>query len=183
VLAEPKVKVDLTRYTCNHRFSFDQVFGEQASNQEVYERTCAHFMDTVFEGGNAACFAYGQTGSGKTHTMMGNGTEPGLYLLAAHDMFRRRPHEMTLHVSFYEIYGGKLFDLLNSRQKLRALEDAKQSVNIVGLTDHPITTVHDLMNLITAGNELRSAGHTAPTRRGRSCCVASARSAAASGPR
>ena len=34
------------------------------------------------------CFAYGQTGSGKTFTMMGNRRQiPGLYLLAAYDIF------------------------------------------------------------------------------------------------
>jgi len=41
------------------------------------------------------CFAYGQTGSGKTFTMMGDLKNedrhkaiPGLYLLAANDIFR-----------------------------------------------------------------------------------------------
>ncbi len=37
-------------------------------------------------------------------------------------------------VSFFEIYGGKLFDLLNGRQKLVAREDANQKCQVVGLT-------------------------------------------------
>ena len=36
-------------------------------------------------------------------------------------------------VSFFEIYGGKLFDLLNGRKKLVSREDAGKNVVIVGL--------------------------------------------------
>ena len=49
--------------------------------------------------------------------MMGktDGTVPGLYLLAAVDIINllKNYPELELHVSFYEIYCGKLFDLLN----------------------------------------------------------------------
>jgi kinesin family protein 2/24 len=38
-------------------------------------------------------------------------------------------------ISFYEIYCGKLFDLLDNRKPLPCREDAKQIVNIVGLTE------------------------------------------------
>jgi kinesin family protein 2/24 len=158
---EPKVKVDLTKYTSVHRFHFDEVFGEKCGNKEVYARTAAGLIDTVFEGGCATCFAYGQTGSGKTHTMMGHSQEPGLYLMAARDMLGRLDHDtMQLVVSFYEIYAGKLFDLLNDRERLRALEDGKQQVNIVGLTEHPVDAPQQIMNLITNGNRLRSQGAT-----------------------
>ena len=34
---EPKVKVDLTKYTEEHDFFFDEVLDETASNQQVYE--------------------------------------------------------------------------------------------------------------------------------------------------
>jgi hypothetical protein len=45
-------------------------------------------IECSFQGANATCFAYGQTGSGKTYTMMGSsdGSNPGLYLLAAFDI-------------------------------------------------------------------------------------------------
>lgn len=159
-IAEPKVKVDLTKFTCLHRFRFDEVFSEISTNFDVYQRTAAGLIDTVFEGGCATCFAYGQTGSGKTHTMMGRPEEPGLYLLAARDVLARMDSSMTLSVSFYEIYAGKLFDLLNERGKLRALEDGKQNVNIVGLTEHAVYNPEQIMNLISNGNRLRSQGAT-----------------------
>lgn len=40
---------------------------------------------------------------------------------------------MSVWASYYEIYGGKLFDLLNNRKKLVCREDGSGSVNIVGL--------------------------------------------------
>jgi kinesin family protein 2/24 len=50
-------------------------------------------VEAAFARMKVTCFAYGQTGSGKTYTMMGDieGNEikvPGLYLLAAYDIFK-----------------------------------------------------------------------------------------------
>lgn len=160
VLKEPKVKVDLRKYTHVHRFFFDEVFDETCSNVEVYHRTAHALIDTVFDGGCATCFAYGQTGSGKTHTMLGKSPEPGLYALAARDMFDRLASDTHIVVSFYEIYSGKLFDLLNGRRPLRALEDDKGKVNIRGLTEHLSNSVDDLMAIIDQGSGVRSCGST-----------------------
>lgn len=61
----------------------------------------------------------------------------GLYLLASYDIFQTldKPENQQLQcwISFYEIYCGKLFDLLNERKLLFAREDAKSNINIVGL--------------------------------------------------
>ncbi len=92
-------------------------------------------VDAAFNKAKITCFAYGQTGSGKTYTMMGNNSgkdlsNPGLYLLCAYDIFANLEQERFSHlelwVSFYEIYCGKLFDLLNDRNSLQAREDGKQ---------------------------------------------------------
>nr|CCC92718.1 unnamed protein product [Trypanosoma congolense IL3000] len=160
VLAETRQKVDLTRYTHAHRFFFDEVFAETAKNTDVYKRTAATLIETVFEGGYATCFAYGQTGSGKTHTMLGTSGEPGIYALAAAEMLSRLDNSKEMHVSFYEIYSGKLYDLLNGRQPLRCLEDGKQNVNICGLTEHPQSNVRSIMRLIEEGTRIRSSGTT-----------------------
>jgi kinesin family protein 2/24 len=90
-------------------------------------------VDAAFNGSKITCFAYGQTGSGKTFTMMGpsnNKESPGLYLLSAYDIFSYLEQERYAHleiwVSFYEIYCGKLFDLLNDKNQLVVREDGKQ---------------------------------------------------------
>lgn len=91
-------------------------------------------IEAAFNKLKITCFAYGQTGSGKTYTMMGPGnckdmTTPGLYLLCAYDIFSYKEQEQYNHleiwVSFYEIYCGKLFDLLNDRNPLTPREDGK----------------------------------------------------------
>jgi len=46
-------------------------------------------------------------------------------------------------ISFFEIYGGKVFDLLNSREKLNLLEDAKGQVCIQGLQEVPVDSVEE----------------------------------------
>ncbi len=93
-------------------------------------------IDYAFQGAKVSCFAYGQTGSGKTYTMIGDYNDgkqvDGLYVLASQDIFKKlsQPKYGNLRVfaSFYEIYCGKLYDLLNKRAKLEAREDAKQNV-------------------------------------------------------
>ena len=55
---------------------------------------------------------------------------------------------------------GQVFDLLNSKQKLRVLEDAKQQVQIVGLKEEEIRVVEDVFRLIQHGNNVRTSGVT-----------------------
>ena len=74
--------------------------------------------------------------------MMGisDGSVPGLYLLAAYDIIGTLASfpDYYLQVSFYEIYCGKLYDLLNERKLLQAREDGKKQVNIQGLTEQQV---------------------------------------------
>jgi hypothetical protein len=62
-----------------------------------------------------------------------------LPLRAAADIFAylalEEHRDLALWVSCFEIYGGKLFDLLNSRQGLVMREDGKGRVCIVGLKE------------------------------------------------
>ena len=87
--------------------------------------------------------------------MMGNfeAQVPGLYLLASYDIINALAQcpSLALVVSFYEIYCGKLYDLLNERKDLICREDAKQKVNIVGLTEMPVTNVNEIMQVIGGG--------------------------------
>lgn len=172
IIHEPKQKVDLTRYLENHIFRFDYAFDESASNELVYKYTAKPLVHTIFEGGMATCFAYGQTGSGKTHTMGGdfNGktqdSTKGIYALVARDVFKmlRSPkyknENLIVYASFFEIYSGKVFDLLNDKAKLRVLEDANQQVQIVGLREEAVESVEDVLNLINVGNTIRTSGQT-----------------------
>ncbi|XP_072849105.2 kinesin-like protein KIF24 [Pogona vitticeps] len=165
LLHEKKEAVDLTQYVLQHVFYFDEVFGEACSNQDVYMKTAHPLIQHIFNGENATCFAYGQTGAGKTYTMIGTHQNPGLYALAAKDIFKQLEASQTgkdLHVwiSFYEIYCGQLYDLLNGRKRLFAREDSKHVVQIVGLREIQVNSVGLLLEVILKGGKERSTGAT-----------------------
>ncbi|PQM39318.1 kinesin-like protein KIN-13B [Prunus yedoensis var. nudiflora] len=156
---ETKLKVDLTEYVEKHEFVFDAVLNEDVSNDEVYFETVEPIVPLIFQRTKATCFAYGQTGSGKTYTM-----QP-LPLKASQDILRLmldtyRNQGFQLFVSFFEIYGGKLFDLLNDRKKLCMREDGKQQVCIVGLQEYRVSNVETVKEFIEKGNATRSTGTT-----------------------
>ncbi|KAI8054487.1 P-loop containing nucleoside triphosphate hydrolase protein [Syncephalis plumigaleata] len=159
---EAKVKLDLSKFTEQHQFIFDEVFESTDDNEDVYKRTALPLVEYVFEGGKATCFAYGQTGSGKTHTMLN--MRSGLYVLAATDMFYllKEPEysHLSAYVSFFEIYQGALYDLLNRRRKLFAREDGKQRVQITGLQEYMIESVDQLLEVFEYGSNNRSTGTT-----------------------
>lgn len=107
-----RTKVDLTKYIEEHAFQFDNVFDSDQDNQAIYDECVLPLVAETFKGAKTTCFAYGQTGSGKTFTMMGpsDGSVPGLYLLAAYDVIDllNLYTDLELHLSFFEIYCGKL---------------------------------------------------------------------------
>ncbi|KAG6441909.1 hypothetical protein O3G_MSEX002029 [Manduca sexta] len=172
IVHEPKNKVDLTKYLENQKFRFDYAFDDSCTNEVVYKYTAKPLVQTIFEGGMATCFAYGQTGSGKTHTMGGDfqgktqDCKKGIYAMAARDVFaylkspKYKPLNLIVSASFFEIYSGKVFDLLADKAKLRVLEDGKQQVQIVGLTEKVVDNVDEVLKLIQHGNAARTSGQT-----------------------
>ena len=88
----------------------------------------------------------------------------GLYYLAALDIFDmiKLPEysHLNVHVSLFEIYGGKLFDLLNDRKQIKCLEDSKGKVCYPGLTEHSVHVPEHVMHLIEEGSKSRSTGTT-----------------------
>ncbi|XP_039057773.1 kinesin-like protein KIN-13A [Hibiscus syriacus] len=157
---EPKLKVDLTAYVEKHDFCFDAVLDEHATNDEVYRETVEPIIPIIFQRTKATCFSYGQTGSGKTFTL-----KP-LPLRAAQDLVRylHQPvysnQKFKLWLGFYEIYGGKLYDLLSERKRLIMREDGKQCVCIVGLQEFEVSDVQIVKEYIERGNAARSTGST-----------------------
>lgn len=171
IVHEPKTKVDLTKYLDNQLFRFDYTFDEHCSNEMVYTFTAKPLVKTIFDGGMATCFAYGQTGSGKTHTMGGEFKgktqkfQNGIYGLVAADIFNMKEREyknenFIVTVSFFEIYGTKVFDLLYKKTLLRVLEDGKGIVQVVGLTEKSVFNVQEILNLIQQGSIARTSGKT-----------------------
>jgi len=176
---QPKTKLDLTKEVEVAKFAFDNVYDETSNNLDIYNTSVKNLIPGVFHGKWASVFAYGQTGSGKTFTMMGSGmtgmkagnqaenlsdANLGLYFLAAQDVFllAEDPQydDISINCSLFEIYGGKLLDLLNNRNPIRCLEDSKGKVCFPGLSEHPVSDPMELMDIIEAGSLNRSTGQT-----------------------
>ncbi|ESL07587.1 hypothetical protein TRSC58_04721 [Trypanosoma rangeli SC58] len=160
VVYEPKTKVDLTPVIEPSIYSFDHVFDETVGNAEVYETCCRPLLQDVKDGRGAVVFAFGQTGSGKTYTMLGRvGECQGLYGFIVRELLATDA-SCTLSASFYEVYGVKLFDLLNGRAEVKMLQDELCNLHIVGLSERDIAGEHELNELMSEGQLLRASGTT-----------------------
>ena len=172
IVKELKNKVDLTKYIEEHKFTFDRAYGDNSTNELIYQEMLKPMIEAAFNKTKITCFAYGQTGSGKTYTMLGNNhikndngpQVPGLYLLSCIDVFnflkKKEYVNLELWVSFYEIYCNKLFDLLNNKNILQAREDGKGNICIVGLVEKHTKNIEELLDLIDFGLNSRTVGIT-----------------------
>ncbi|CBZ51587.1 hypothetical protein NCLIV_013810 [Neospora caninum Liverpool] len=162
---EPREKVDLTPYVMRHEFRVDYAFDEHSTNAEVYRAVVRPLVETCcLADASTSCFAYGQTGSGKTYTMLGpqpygRGVEAGVFELAAEDIFKcLEGTEKDAFVSFFEIYNGKLFDLLQNRKLVAALENGKKEVVVRDLRVEQVRDKEVLLSKMIEGIELRKIG-------------------------
>lgn len=151
---ECKYRVDgITKYLDNTEFEFDNAFSEQESSESLYKYSIKPLIPLLFNKGVVTCFAYGQTGSGKTYTMR------GAQEFAINDLFslgKKAGTGLKYTVSFFEIYEGRLFDLLNNREKLVLLEDANQKIQVQGLTEKAVASPSEMLKIIEFGHTVRT---------------------------
>ena len=114
-------------------FSFNQVFDIDATQDDVFAKIQPMVMD-VFEGMNSTVLAYGQTGSGKTYSICGGNTyaERGLIPRSIALVFEELASRQEINdtnirykvlVSFTEVYGENLYDLLDDQKRNLPLEE------------------------------------------------------------
>mmetsp|Transcript_19887 Transcript_19887/g.54842 ORF Transcript_19887/g.54842 Transcript_19887/m.54842 type:complete len:601 (-) Transcript_19887:173-1975(-) len=162
-----KLRVDgITKYMDHSSFQLDYAFDEKCNTQLLYEATSRPLVEFSCQGtgGRATIFAYGQTGSGKTFTMS------AIQELVARDLFQLLSEELTeeddpkfctldnchVVISFFEMYGGSIQDLLNQRQRLKVLEDGKGEVIVAGLSERQANDPSELLKLLAEGNNART---------------------------
>merc|ERR1719174_865502 len=90
-----------------------------ASQEQVFELCAADVVRSVMDGYNGTVMAYGQTGAGKTHTMTGGhvgfadrGVVPRAISLIYSEAAARPENNITVKLSYCEIYNELMFDLL-----------------------------------------------------------------------
>lgn len=152
---ECKFKVDgVTKTVDTHRFFFDQVFDENDDNATVYKFSLASHISGLAKGGVLTCFAYGQTGSGKTFTMRGVET------MAAVDLFAAVGNSGSVFISFFEILGDRIMDLLNGKEQIKTMEDKNGQVQFIGLKEVEMRTPTELMEVLEQGFAARTTQST-----------------------
>eukprot|EP00804_Cyclotella_cryptica_P009693 CCRYP_011250-RB/>CCRYP_011250-RB protein AED:0.03 eAED:0.03 QI:182/1/1/1/1/1/2/276/576 len=160
-----KLRVDgISKYLDHHSFRFDHAFDEETTTEEVYRCTAKPLVDWVCggRGARATVFAYGQTGSGKTYTM------GRIQQMVADDIFETLSdntlfgdegcslENATCSIAIFEIYGGRIQDLLNNRNRLKVLEDGKGEVIISGLEEFEATNPKQFLAMIEKGHTNRT---------------------------
>jgi Kinesin motor domain len=115
-------------------FSFDKVFAEESTQENLYQSVSAHVKATV-RGYNTTIFAYGSTGSGKSFTMTGNSTAPGIIPRAISEIFSiieataAQESDVFFYVrlSYVELYNNNFRNLLEFASKELALKEKEKS--------------------------------------------------------
>ncbi|XP_059207537.1 kinesin family member 4 [Centropristis striata] len=170
VPGEPQVVVGTEK-----AFTYDYVFDPAAEQEEVYNTSVSPLLCGLFKGYHATVLAYGQTGSGKTYSMGGTytsaqesdpsvGVIPRVIRRIFEERMKRTDCEFSLAVSYLEIYNEEILDLLcpsKDKPGLSIREDPKDGIKIVGLTEKQLTTAHEMVGCLEAGNSARTVGSTA----------------------
>ena len=151
-----------------HAYEFDKVFGDSATNEDVYVETAKSLIPKVLSGVNVTIFAYGATGAGKTHSIMGNDADPGMMPRSMIDLFEEiekseDPSLFSVKVSYMEVYCETIRDLLSDSEKsLNPCEHATDgTVKVLGLTEKEVFDVHQVLELVREGSGRRKTEPTA----------------------
>lgn len=149
-------------------YTYDHVFGQDATQADVYEGIVKPIVDEVLQGYNCTVFAYGQTGTGKTHTMEGRRDEgmvgiqerrlaenAGIIPRAVKQVFdhlRSITDEHSVRVSHLELYNEQLSDLLSPHDacadSLRMYEDPAKGTFVQGLEDIVVTNEEEIFAVL-----------------------------------
>ncbi|XP_049516833.1 kinesin-like protein KIF11 [Dermacentor silvarum] len=159
-------------------FVFDEVFGPDAKQIDVYRAVMEPTIAEVMMGFNCTVLAYGQTGSGKTYTMEGKlgntnlrswPSDPcaGIIPRAVQQIFEEvqsQDHQCTVTVTFLELYNEQLFDLLGTKneKEMKIFDDPsnKGAVIIKGLEEITVHNREEVLFILQKGAAKRRTAAT-----------------------
>lgn len=151
-------------------FTYDRVFDQESTNNQVYEDTGRRLILPLLSGYNCSLFAYGATGSGKTHTMSGkDASGGGVIPNMIGDLFkaveaRKAANEslsIRLFISYLEIYNETIRDLLNNTgRSLPLQENPVLGTVVAGLTEIELKTPQEVFARIAQAANARAQGAT-----------------------
>ena len=159
IVHDARMHPDMRHMFINHHtFAFDVVFGEAASNRQVYAETAFPLVRrAVDDSVTATIMMYGQTGSGKTFTMS------AIYELASHDLFAAVAaapcidgSSPAVSLCFVELAGDKCLDMLNRGKQVQLLTGRDGAVHPYPLAEVPVHSAAELLCFIRLACALRA---------------------------
>ena len=146
-------------------YEYDFVFGENTTQDEVYESTSANLIKQVVEGYSATIMAYGATGSGKTYTMVGKGENVGLMIRSIRDLFNfvnsQQNKVYNIKITYIEVYNEILKDLLSDKKVSPEIRtDPTKGVILQGAECVQVNSEKEAFRLINSGNKRRTEKQT-----------------------
>ena len=99
-------------------FTFNRIYEEDNTTQDVYGGVAQEIVHSVVRGLNGTIFAYGKTSSGKIFTIQGGNDHdaPGIMQLAARDLFdmieQVTDRMYIVRASYVELYDEDVENLL-----------------------------------------------------------------------
>lgn len=150
-------------------FKFDELL-HNASQEDVFDYCAKAAVHKVVDGFNGTIMCYGQTGAGKTFTMNGstaNYKYRGLIPRAINKIFSevggRFDNQITVKVSFIEIYNELMFDMLSETppgeqtgSSISIQEDARGEISVRGLRLVTCRNEEEALNCLFEGEQQRA---------------------------
>ena len=145
-----QMQADMVRMFIKHEnFGANATFCEDTTTEQVYDKCTSPLVELAVQGGIATVFMYGQTGSGKTYTMQ------GLQRMAASQIFSIVGNS-SVAVSFFEIAGKSLADLIAPQNVLELRQDAEGVIQVCGAAHVEVTNPDQLLMVLEAGEKRRA---------------------------
>ncbi|RKP35350.1 P-loop containing nucleoside triphosphate hydrolase protein, partial [Dimargaris cristalligena] len=165
-----------SRVYASSQYLFTRVFGNQITQQSLFQSTTLPVIQEFFDGYNTLIFAYGVTNSGKTYTIQGTRDQPGiipraLNIILHHIKDAQSEFEYAIWVSYAEIYNEFIYDLLDlktlvtgsmppARLNMKIRTDVDDGHYLEGITEIRIRTLEDALAVLAHGQKHRTANST-----------------------
>merc|ERR1719400_1357557 len=150
-------------------FTFDGVYGEDSTTEQIYNDIGFGLVEGVLEGYNGTVFAYGQTGCGKSFSMQGindPASQRGIIPRSFEHIFEAidasENMKYLVHASYLEIYNEDIRDLLGQdiKKKLELKEHPDRGVYVKDISLHAVSNTMECEAMMAQGWKNRATGAT-----------------------
>lgn len=156
-----------------------------SSQEDVFAYCATDIIQNVVEGFNGTVMVYGQTGAGKTFTMSGSPSNykyRGIIPRSVSQLFQeigsRFDQQITIRVSYVEVYNELLFDLLSDTPTheqsgdISIQEGPDGEISVKGLSMHVVANEEEALNMLFEGDTNKTvSSHLLNKQSSRSHCI------------